>query len=114
MLVICSECGKQISDKAKVCPNCGAPIGANGKAVTVSGLKRTVALVFAIFVFWLGWHNFYLGYKGKAMIEMIVGLVGVFTMPFGLGWLILFVLFIWSLVEVLTCKYDSDGEKLEW
>lgn len=24
-LIYCSECGKQISDKAKVCPNCGAP-----------------------------------------------------------------------------------------
>ena len=25
-LIKCSECGKEISDKAKVCPNCGAPI----------------------------------------------------------------------------------------
>ena len=24
-LIYCSECGKQISNKAKVCPNCGAP-----------------------------------------------------------------------------------------
>ena len=24
MLIKCSECGKEISDKAKVCPNCGA------------------------------------------------------------------------------------------
>lgn len=25
-LIQCSECGKEISDKARVCPNCGAPI----------------------------------------------------------------------------------------
>lgn len=25
-LVICSECGQKVSDKAKVCPQCGAPI----------------------------------------------------------------------------------------
>ena len=25
-LISCSECGKQVSDKAKACPNCGAPI----------------------------------------------------------------------------------------
>lgn len=25
-LIKCSECGKEISDKAKTCPNCGAPV----------------------------------------------------------------------------------------
>ena len=25
-LIICSECGQKVSDKAKVCPQCGAPI----------------------------------------------------------------------------------------
>jgi uncharacterized membrane protein YvbJ len=27
-LISCSECGKQVSDKAASCPNCGAPISA--------------------------------------------------------------------------------------
>lgn len=27
-LIQCSECGKQVSDKAQGCPNCGAPIAA--------------------------------------------------------------------------------------
>ncbi|MCF7943853.1 MAG: zinc ribbon domain-containing protein [Spirochaetia bacterium] len=26
MLIECSECGHQISDKATTCPNCGAPV----------------------------------------------------------------------------------------
>lgn len=26
MLIECSECGKQISDKADLCPNCGCPV----------------------------------------------------------------------------------------
>jgi predicted RNA-binding Zn-ribbon protein involved in translation (DUF1610 family) len=26
-LIKCSECGKEVSDKATACPNCGAPIG---------------------------------------------------------------------------------------
>ena len=25
-LIKCSECGKEVSDKAKTCPNCGNPI----------------------------------------------------------------------------------------
>ncbi len=26
MLIKCSECGKEVSDQASTCPNCGAPI----------------------------------------------------------------------------------------
>jgi rRNA maturation endonuclease Nob1 len=25
-LIKCTECGKEISDKAKTCPSCGAPV----------------------------------------------------------------------------------------
>lgn len=25
-LIKCTECGKEISDKATVCPNCGCPV----------------------------------------------------------------------------------------
>ena len=28
-LIKCSECGKEISDKAKTCPNCGCPVNKN-------------------------------------------------------------------------------------
>ena len=28
-LILCSECNKEVSDKAAVCPGCGAPISAN-------------------------------------------------------------------------------------
>ena len=26
MLIKCNECGKEVSDKANTCPNCGAPV----------------------------------------------------------------------------------------
>lgn len=36
-LIKCPECGKEISDKAKACPNCGAPISViAGKTVPVT------------------------------------------------------------------------------
>ena len=38
-LISCSECGKQISDKAAACPNCGAPVTAaapGGAALAVA------------------------------------------------------------------------------
>jgi hypothetical protein len=32
--VKCGECGKDVSDKAKACPNCGAPAGSEGQPVS--------------------------------------------------------------------------------
>jgi hypothetical protein len=30
-LIKCSECGKEVSDKATACPNCGAPPASEGR-----------------------------------------------------------------------------------
>lgn len=40
MLVKCSECGKEISDKATSCPNCGVPI--NQRNVVVEQRQQEV------------------------------------------------------------------------
>ncbi len=37
-LINCSECGKDISDQAKACPNCGMPIKKKGKGFAVASL----------------------------------------------------------------------------
>ncbi len=52
-LIKCSECGKEISDEAKVCVNCGAPIKVkkekfNKKIPT--WLKRSFLVIIAVFV----------------------------------------------------------------
>ena len=36
-LLACSECGKEISDKASACPNCGAPLSASKETSPISG-----------------------------------------------------------------------------
>ena len=35
-MIKCSECGKQMSDKAKTCPHCGNSMN---KAITLSDIK---------------------------------------------------------------------------
>lgn len=35
-LIKCTECGKEISDKATTCPNCGAPVNAEGASTQES------------------------------------------------------------------------------
>lgn len=39
-LIQCSECQHQVSDKASVCPKCGAPIGASTLSVSSPTSKR--------------------------------------------------------------------------
>ncbi len=48
-LIKCSECGKEISDKAKMCNNCGVPIRGIKKNKHVNG-KHCIMLVIVIFI----------------------------------------------------------------
>ena len=114
MLINCSECGRKISDKAQNCPNCGAPIRFAKQERRVSDLKRSIALICWIFFGLVGGHNMYLGYKEAANIECFIFIVGLLTLFVGIGFFILVFLWIWGLLEVLTCHTDSDGAILRW
>lgn len=41
-LILCSECGSQVSDKASVCPKCGAPIVVSKKEDTTKNRALTI------------------------------------------------------------------------
>lgn len=55
-LIKCSECGKEISDKAKVCPNCGSKTNFAHKKSKDNKLTILVVIGFIIIlvslVFW--------------------------------------------------------------
>lgn len=52
-LIICSECGKEVSDKATTCPNCGAPIVSRSNSIKITVIadatseSRRIARFFA-------------------------------------------------------------------
>ena len=49
MLIACKECGKEISDKAKVCPHCGCPVKRKGKGFAIAGLVLgIIACVYSV------------------------------------------------------------------
>ena len=65
-LVKCAECGKDVSDAARSCPNCGFSSGA------FSGTKsKGLAIVLALFLGGLGIHKFYLGKIGLGFLYLI-------------------------------------------
>ncbi len=102
--MFCSNCGKEISEKAVICPNCGVPTELYRKdaqqapninivntntntnvASTVLAYKhksKWVALLLCLFLGYFGAHRFYVGKTGT-------GILYIFTMGlFGFGWII--------------------------
>ncbi|PQJ12636.1 hypothetical protein CJD36_002520 [Flavipsychrobacter stenotrophus] len=61
-LISCSECGRQISNQAKVCPNCGVPIRLS--QVTIEKTSKEVKKMQV-----MGWV--------VLMIFVIIGLVAI-------------------------------------
>lgn len=91
MAKFCSSCGSSLSPDTKFCPNCGAPIGqgntevptsaapqmnSNTNTTYVAGAKsKMVAGLLGIFLGAWGIHNFYLGYSGKAILQIALTFV---------------------------------------
>lgn len=54
-LIKCPECGRQISDKANICPNCGHPIAYenvkdNLNSIIKQKWVKIVGIIIAIFI----------------------------------------------------------------
>ena len=49
-LIKCKECGKEISDQATTCPNCGCPINDDTYTKEVKASKRVAIFIIAILI----------------------------------------------------------------
>lgn len=76
-------------------------------AAPVAQKSKLTAGLLAIFLGTLGIHNFYLGFTTKAIIQLVVSLLG--AAAFGIGPV---AIGIWALVEgimILTGKINTDA-----
>ncbi len=109
----CPNCGNEISENAQFCTNCGAQINANtpNQPTTNNAPKsKLVAGLLGIVLGYIGIHNFYLGYTEKAVVQLLVSLIGG-LLTCGVATI---AIEIWGLVEgimILTgsIKTDADG-----
>ena len=96
-MTYCRNCGAQINDNAAVCLKCGVALqqtaaGAGEKSKMAAGLL-------GILVGGFGAHNFYLGFKQKAIIQLVLGLL-VVTAPISA---------VWGLVEGVMILTGSEA-----
>ena len=108
----CYNCGHPVDPNAAVCTNCGCSTSAipspNAKSKIAAGLL-------GIFLGGLGVHNFYLGYTGKAVAQLILTLVGSIFGCFVFPLIAAAAAGIWGLVEgimILAGSIDVDGHNI--
>ena len=106
----CHNCGKPLAPDAAVCLNCGV---ANKQAPAPDAKSKLVAGLLGIFLGTFGVHNFYLGYTGKAITQLVLTIVGYILCCVVVGVFLVIGIWIWSLVEaimILTGKINVDGK----
>lgn len=91
----CPHCGNRTNPQAVICTNCGIDfqkyLKQNNVAQYGEQKSKIAAGLFGIFLGALGIHNFYLGYTGKAIAQLLITILS-----FGfLSW----ISFTWGLIE---------------
>lgn len=106
----CHNCGKPLQPGANVCLNCGVAaagsLPANAKSKMVAGLL-------GIFLGCFGVHNFYLGYTGKAVTQLVLTIVGIVLSCIFVGIFFILGVWIWALIEgvmILTGSISQDAQ----
>ena len=105
MAKFCSNCGKELNENQDVCLNCGVSIKRNNQPNNNPNAKSKIAAgLLGIFLGTFGVHNFYLGYTGKAVAQLLITILSCFTLSV--------VSAIWGLIEgimILTGSITTDA-----
>ena len=104
---LCTQCGSPISEEHAFCPYCGTSTkqhsAPNTTPCTAEDPKsKLLAGLFGILLGAFGVHNFYLGFNKKAIVQLILGVLGCTTIISAL----------WGLVEgimILTAANPTDA-----
>lgn len=112
MAKFCKYCGNKLEDGMDVCLSCGKLVSevkveekAQEKKVDPNAKSKLAAGILGIFLGCFGVHNFYLGYNGKAVAQLLLTLLSCFILSFVSG--------IWGFIEgvlILTGTIDTDAE----
>lgn len=105
MAKFCQNCGTELNETQDICLKCGVSVRRNTTADVNSNAKSKLAGgLLGIFLGALGVHNFYLGYTGKAVGQLLISILscGILSVVSG----------IWGLIEgimILSGSIDKDA-----
>ena len=78
------------------------------------------SFLLAFFLGSFGVHNFYLGYSSRAKVQLLLGVGGIVTSPFIIGFLPLFAVGVWPFIEFIMIllsvgefAHDAQGVPLQ-
>ena len=72
MAKYCSKCGKELTDEQDICLNCGVRVKKSTTSSDPNAKSKLAAGLFGIFLGAFGVHNFYLGFTGKAVAQLLI------------------------------------------
>ena len=106
MAKFCSNCGAELNEEQEICLKCGVRVkNSNTKNTDPNAKSKMAAGLLGIFLGVFGVHNFYLGYTGKAVAQLLIT-----VLTCGLGAI---ASVIWGIVEgimILTGSINTDAE----
>lgn len=100
----CHHCGQNVQPGQAICIKCGCSLSTKGANAT-GGKSRMTAGLLGIFLGSLGIHNFYVGKTTRAVIQLVVSIVGG-IISCGIATL---AMWIWGLVEGIFFLTGHEG-----
>lgn len=108
----CHNCGNPLRPEDTVCLTCGVPTGVGDNNQNSGAKSKIAAGLLGIFLGSFGVHNFYLGYTGKAVTQLVLTIVGYLLCCIVIGIFFVMATSVWGLVEgimILCGKIDTDA-----
>ena len=111
MAKFCQKCGTELKKDDTFCSNCGSPVDGEAKVAAKAtnsnpqAKSKMAAGLLGIFLGCFGVHNFYLGYTGKAVGQLLISVLSCFILSP--------VSAIWGLIEgilILSGSINTDAE----
>ena len=116
MAKFCSNCGAERNEEEDICLKCGVRVkntNTNNKVDSNPNAKSKMAAgLLGIFLGQFGVHNFYLGYTGKAVAQLLLTIFGYILAIFIIGIFMVAAAGIWGLVEgimILSGSINTDA-----